>query len=299
MLDPNKVHIGVAPIIWTNDDMPDIGGHIPFEQCVSEMALAGYEGCEIGNKFPKDVSTLRRALALRGLRICNSWFGCRFTTTDSVEIVAEFDQHTDFLRAVGADVVGPAEVGRTVHGDESIPLYANEPNLSVREVDQVAQGLNQLGRIARSKGLTLSYHYHAGTGIQYEDQVDLLMAKTDPDLVSLTLDTGHATLAGMDPVRLLRKHGHRVRHVHLKDVRSAPFERLKSESMSFLQGVRIGVFTVPGDGDLVDMEAVLRELDALNYQGWLVVEAEQDSNQADPLEYAMKARRFLRIATRI
>jgi inosose dehydratase len=119
------------------------------------------------------------------------------------------------------------------------------------------------------------------------------MASTDPGLVHLLLDTGHLAFAGDDPVAAARDHAHRIKHVHLKDIRPQVVSKVREEDLSFQTGIEEGVFTVPGDGAL-DFVPVLEALGAANYKGWLVVEAEQDPAKANPLEYAIKARTYLR-----
>lgn len=293
MLNKDKVKLGCAPINWTNDDLPELGGELTYQQCLSEMALAGFTGSEIGNKYPKDMKVLKKALDLRNMCICNAWFSCFFTTKDEQETIDEFIKHRDFLHELGAKVIGMAECGRTIHGDESKSIFSAAPKLTDEEFEKMARGLEKLGRLAKEKGMEIAYHYHMGTGIQSLEELDKLMEMTDPDLVGIVFDTGHATFAGEDAAALLRKYATRVKHVHFKDVRSSVLERVKKEELSFLQAVKAGIFTVPGDGDMVDWDEVFKILDENNYEGWLVVEAEQDPGAADPLEYAIKARRFI------
>ncbi|HET9594847.1 MAG TPA: myo-inosose-2 dehydratase [Anaeromyxobacteraceae bacterium] len=297
MLDKDEVKLAIAPIAWTNDDMPELGKENTFEQCVSEMALAGYAGSEVGCKYPKDPAALNRALSLRGLTICNAWFSSFLTTRPLEETLQSFSQQLDFLYAVGARVVGAAEQGHSIQGQDR-PVFADKPVFDDGAWRRLADGLNEMGRIAARKGMTLTYHHHMGTGVQTAEEIDRLMAATDPALVSLLLDTGHLTYAGVDPAAVLKKHLRRVRHVHLKDVRRPVLDRVRPEGWSFLRSVREGVYTVPGDG-CVAFEPVFQLLAEARYQGWMVVEAEQDPAKANPLEYALKARRFIREKTGI
>lgn len=289
-----NVQFGCAPINWTNDDLPSLGGELTYQQCLSEMALAGYKGSEGGCKYPTDFDTLKKALDLRGLQICNMWFSSFFTTFENERTYEAFEQHMEFTYGLGARVIGVGECGVTVHGQEQTPLFANCPVLSEEQMDNLAAGLNELGRRAQTKGMKLGFHPHIGTGIQSLEEIDRLMEKTDPALVGLLFDTGHSTIAGEDAVEILRKYINRVVHVHVKDVRSTVLEQVKNEGHSFLWGVKNGMFTVPGDGDCVNWEEVFQILKTSNYNGWIVVEAEQDPAKADPLEYAQKARRFMR-----
>ena len=164
MSDMN-VRLAIAPIGWTNDDLPELGGEIPFEQCVSEMALAGFKGSEVGNKYPKDPAVLNKALGLRGLTICNAWFSSFLTTRPYAEVEAEFIQHRDFLHAVGARVIGAAEQGHSIQGLD-LPVFDQKPSFTDAEWTRLTEGLDKLGQRAQEKGMTLTYHHHMGTGVQ-------------------------------------------------------------------------------------------------------------------------------------
>ncbi len=293
MLNKDKVKLGCAPINWTNDDLPSLGGELTYQQCLSEMALADYKGSEIGTKYPKDKDVLKKALELRGLQICNGWFSSFLASDKPTEYTLDlFKQHIDFIYYLGARVVGIGECGVTIHGDESCPM-SKAPILSDAKFEKLAAGLNEMGKIAKAKGMKTAFHYHIGTGVQSLEETDRLMAMTDPDLVGIVFDTGHSTLSGGNPVELLRKHIGRVNHIHFKDLRSAVYNQAKAEDWSFLKSVKEGLFTVPGDGDMVDWNSIFDILNNSNYEGWIVVEAEQDPAKADPLEYAMKARKFI------
>ena len=290
-----NIQYGCAPINWTNDDLPTLGGELTYQQCLSEMALAGFTGSEGGCKYPKDFATLKKAIDLRGIRICNMWFSTLFSTFQNEETYAAFDKHMDFTYGLGARVVGAGECGVTIHCQEETALFPNAPVLDDKQFENLARGLEELGRRAKAKGMKLCFHPHVGTGIQTMDEVDRLMEMTDPELVWLLFDTGHTTISGGDAPKLLEKYIKRVGHVHVKGVRSSVFNRVVSEDHSFLWGVKNGMFTVPGDGDMVDWDSVLGILRNSDYDGWVVVEAEQDPAKADPLEYAQKARAFMRL----
>jgi len=291
MLDKNKVKLGIAPIAWTNDDLPDLGKENTFEQCVSEMALAGYTGSEVGNKYPKDPVILKKALELRGIRICNGWFSTFLTTGAYEETEKAFLAHIKFLHAMGAGIVGVSEQGHSIQGLDT-PIFHSGYKLNNREWELLGTGLNRLGRIALDYGITLTYHHHMGTVVQNPDEVERLMGETDPEYVNLLYDTGHFAYCGADPLEMAGKYADRIRHVHLKDIRPEVIEKVKKENLSFLDGVRLGTFTVPGDGS-IDFEPIFEELEKSNYEGYLLVEAEQDPAKADPLEYAMKARKYI------
>jgi inosose dehydratase len=294
MIDRSKIKLACAPINWTNDDAPELGGELTYQQCLSEMALAEFQGSEIGNKYPRDVQVLKHALALRNLEICNQWFSCFFTTRPAAYTFEQFVKTRDFLHALGVKVIGVCEVGLSVQGDLSAPLYENTPTLSDEDFKKIAAGVEQLGRLAQEKGMTVAYHHHMGTGIQTLEQYSRLMDMTDPNLVKALLDTGHLSYAGENAVEGFKRFIDRTAHIHVKDVRRAVWEQVGPKRMSYVGSVIEGVFTVPGDGDMVDWDGVFDVIKSSDYAGWIVVEAEQDPHIYDPLEYAQKARAFIR-----
>jgi len=295
MFDPNTVRLGIAPIGWCNDDLPELGAENTFKQIVSEMALAGFTGCEIGNKFPMDPAELKRQLDLRGMRVASRWFSSFLLTKPYEEVEAEFLSALDFLAAAGADRINVSEQSWSIQGRQDVPILTGDrkPIMDDGQWARLCDGLDRLGRAAAERGFRLCYHHHMGTVVQTAAETDRLLANTDPRYVYLCYDTGHFTFAGEDPLLMLKKHVDRVGHVHLKDMRLPVVEEARQKGWSFLEAVRNGAFTVPGDGD-VDFHPVFRLLDAAGYQGWLLVEAEQDPAKADPLEYAVKARKYIR-----
>lgn len=296
MLDAEKIKLAIAPIAWTNDDMPDLGAENTFAQCVSEMALAGYDGCEVGTKFPRDAKILKRALELRRLTICNAWFSSYLTSRPAEETFTEFRRQAQWLQEMGAGIIGVSEQGNSIQGRLDRPILADKPVYSEKEWQIVCLGLEKMGSIAAEYGLKLAVHHHLGTGVQTGQEIDRLMQETDPCLVRLLYDTGHLAAAGEDALAVLEKHGSRIVHVHLKDYRPSVLERVKRDNMSFLDAVRAGLFTVPGDGAF-DFRPVFAYLEENGYRGWMVVEAEQDPALADPLDYALQARAFIRDLT--
>ncbi|NLB90124.1 MAG: myo-inosose-2 dehydratase [Clostridiales bacterium] len=296
MLSKNKVQLAIAPIGWTNDDLPDLGKENTFEQCISEMALAGFTGSEIGNKYPQDVSVLKHKLDVRGLQICNAWFSTLFTSEPYENTIQAFIKHRDRLHALGAKVIGASEQGNSIQGKDVNIFGSQKPVFTNEQWDLIAKGYNELGALAKEKGMVLTCHHHMGTGVQTVEEIDLFMSKVDPDLVYLLFDSGHLTFAGIDPVKVLEKYISRVRHVHLKDVRLHIRDQAQQEGWSFLTAVRNGVFTVPGDGD-VDFAPIFDILEKSGYEGWVVVEAEQDPAKANPFEYALKARTYIKEKT--
>jgi inosose dehydratase len=292
-LDPGKVRLGVTPTLWWNDDFPSIDIGIPFGQCVSEMALAGFSGCSIGHKYPTDPAVLKAALDLRGLRVSEPWTSTYFTINDmEQQTVDAFEDRLAFIKALGGTDMVVAEFGRSSHL-QPIALFANRPVFDDREWDLLAGGLNRLGKIAASAGMRLCYHHHMGTGVMTRADIDRLMASTDPELVHLLLDTAHLAFAGDDPLAAAQAYAERIKHVHLKDIRPEVASKVREEGLSFQDAIEAGVFTVPGDG-AIDFVPILEVLGRAGYEGWLVVEAEQDPAKANPLEYALKARAYLR-----
>ena len=285
MLNKEKVNLAIAPIAWTNDDLPDLGAENTFEQCVSEMALSGFKGSEIGNKYPKDVETLKHKLEVRGLRICNAWFSSLLLSEGYDATIEAFIKHRDFLHALGAKVIGASEQGNSIQG-KSVSIFGEKPVYTDEQWALIAKGFNEMGRLAKEKGMYFTVHHHMGTGVQTEAEIDKLMEITDPDLVYLLYDTGHLAFSGEDVIGVLKKYVNRVKHVHLKSIRRDVINEGKEKGWSFLDCVRAGAFTVPGDGDF-DFTPVFDILADADYEGWVVVEAEQDPAKANPYELSL------------
>ncbi|MCI6043973.1 myo-inosose-2 dehydratase [bacterium] len=293
MLNKEKVKLGIAPIAWTNDDMPDLGKENTFEQCVSEMALAGFTGSEVGNKYPKDPEVLKKALELRGVEICNQWFSPFLLTKPFEEVEAEFRAQLAFLKAMGSKIIGASEQSYSVQGQMETPVFGHKYVMNEEEWNTLCTGLNKLGKIAKEEyDISLTFHHHMGTVVQTAEETKRLMEGTDPEYVSLLFDSGHFAYCGEDPVAMVTKYVNRIKHVHLKDIRPDVVAKVKAEDMSFLAGVRAGAFTIPGDG-CVDFKSIFKVLEDADYEGYMVVEAEQDPAKANPLEYAIRARKFI------
>lgn len=292
------IYFGVTPTLWWNDDFLDIDIGITFGQCVSEMALAGYDGCSVGHKFPIDIGELSRELELRRLRVSEPWTSLFFTCNGMHDkTVADFRKSLAFIKAMrGTDIV-VAELGHSVH-QEPLALLPNRPIFTDAQWDGLTHGLNELGQIAKDAGMRLCYHQHMGTGVQTCAEVDRLVASTDANLVYLTLDTGHVLFAGGDPLSLATDYADRIKHVHLKNIRRPIMEQALEDNLSFKESIEAGIFTVPGDPDgCIDFQPIFEVLADHAYRGWLVVEAEQDPARANPLHYATMARNYLREVT--
>lgn len=293
MLDKAKVKLGIAPIGWTNDDLPDLGGENTFEQCISEMALAGFKGSEVGNKYPKEPEVLKKALELRGLEICNQWFSSFLLTKPFEEVEQEFRKQLKFLKAMGAKIIGASEQSYSVQGLQKTPVFGHKYKMNEDEWHIFCEGMNRLGKIAAEDyGISLTYHHHMGTVVQNDDEVEKMMDMTNPQYVNLLYDTGHFAYCGFEPLKMAEKYADRIKHIHLKDIRPEIIEKVKAENLSFLDGVRLGTFTVPGDGS-IDFKPIFEVFEKKAYEGYMLVEAEQDPGRAKPLEYAIKARKYI------
>jgi inosose dehydratase len=271
------VRLGTNPIAWSNDDLRDLGGATSLETCLSEARQAGFTGIELGHKFPRDAATLGAILAAHDLALVSGWYSCALLERDADSEMMEMRPHLDLLRALGSNVLILAECSNTIHGNQSVKL-SERSVLAASVWARFGSRMTELAERTAAEGVAIVYHHHMGTCVQSGDDIARLMDATGP-AVQLLLDTGHATFGGVDPVMLARMYRSRIGHVHCKDVRAA----LMRQDRSFLDNVIAGVFTVPGDG-VVDFPAVLAEL--AGYEGWLVVEAEQDPAVANPLAYA-------------
>ncbi|VTT29104.1 inosose dehydratase [Klebsiella pneumoniae] len=293
-MNKENVKLAIAPIGWTNDDMPELGSENTFQQIVSEMALAGFTGSEVGSKYPRDPAVLKPMLDIRGVQIVNAWFSTFFANGDKAKTIDEFINHRDFLHAMGARVIGCSEQSLSIQGTTKAVLE-EKPLFSDEQWRLTAEGYNELAKLAAEKGMTVGLHHHMGTGIQTTAEIDRFMAATHDD-VYLLFDTGHAYYSEGSQqamLEILTKYLPRINHVHLKDVRDEVVAQVKSQKLSFLDGVKKGTFTVPGDG-VIDFKPVFKILDDFGYKGWMVVEAEQDPALANPFEYAVKARKYIR-----
>jgi inosose dehydratase len=234
-------------------------------------------------------------LDVRGLQVCNAWFSSLLLSEGYEATIEAFKKHMDFLYDLGARVIGASEQGNSIQGT-SLNIFDNKPIYTDEQWALVAKGFNDMGKLARDKGMYFTVHHHMGTGVQTAAEVDRLMELTDPNLVYLLYDTGHFAFAGEDSIAVLKKYVHRIKHVHLKDIRNAKLTQAKEKGFSFLDAVRYGCFTVPGDGDY-DFTPVFEILAQADYEGWVVVEAEQDPTIANPYEYALMARKYIREKT--
>jgi inosose dehydratase len=288
---------GTNPIAWTNDDDRSIGAHISLAQCLDEAAAIGVDGIEKGHRFPTTPEGLRSELDPRGLKFVSGWHSTNVLVNDLATEKAAMQPALDLLKAMGCQNIIVCETSNAIHGADDMPVN-DRPRLMQHQWQGFAEAIEALAEFAHAQGITLVYHHHMGTVIETEWEIDRLMAMTGPH-THLLLDTGHCTFAGGDPVRLAKRHMARVRHIHAKNIRPDVLRSVRDQGLSFLEGVRRGVFTVPGDAEgVVDFHAVLEVAAAHNYAGWLVIEAEQDSAVRIPFEYQSMGLRALRAYAR-
>jgi len=277
------VKLGVAPIAWSNDDLPQLGGDTTLESCLKESREAGFSGTESGGKFPMDPDVLGPILEEYHLRLVSGWFSGRLLEVSVEEEKERLEQQLVTFKTLGAPVMVYAETSGSVQGQQQVPVSAR-PRMAEEDYPDYGAKLTAIAEHLAERGVPMAYHHHMGTVIETEPEVDLLMRHTGA-AVGLLVDTGHLTFAGGDILGMTRRHGARVNHVHCKDIRADVLEKVRREDMSFLDGVLDGVFTVPGDGS-IDFAAFAQVLAEIGYAGWVVVEAEQDPVKANPLEYS-------------
>ena len=277
-----SVKLGVSPISWTNDDMPELGKDTTVEHCLKEGKQAGFSGFELGGKWPKDSAILTPLFDKYDMDVVSSWF-CGGLLEDTLEgEIERITPHMNLLKEMGTEVIVYCEMDSCVHGDIGLPL-SKRPVLDNEQWEEWTDKLSQLAKYTLSHGMKLAYHHHMGTVVQVEEEVDKLMAMTTHDL-GLVFDTGHLIYAGADPLEVYKKHSGRVMHIHCKDVRSEILNRSLETDSSFLNSVLNGVYTVPGDGDF-NFPELFKMVSDNNFNGWVVVEAEQDPAKAHPLTY--------------
>lgn len=285
--------VGANPIIWSNDDFNELAGDVPLDTILSEMRAAGFAGSELGHAYPRTAVELNDALSRHQLRLVSGWHSTFLASHDLAAEETSFLKHLTLLKQLGARVVIIAECTRCIHGERDTALgYGDHdrPRLSDTEWQRLVAGANRLIELATAEAMTVVYHHHMGTVVQTEAELDRLLA--DVPGLQLVLDPGHLGFAGIDPQAILRRHGARVAHVHLKSVRPSVVAQARRERWSFCRAVTEGVFTIPGDG-LIDFPRIFAELAARKYQGWLVVEAEEDPVKVPALPKARAAREFV------
>ncbi|MGQ8919326.1 myo-inosose-2 dehydratase [Pseudomonas lundensis] len=285
------IRIGINPISWSNDDLPSLGGETPLSTALSEGKQIGYEGFELNGKFPKDAKGVGDVLRPYTLALVSGWYSGRLAQRSAAEEIDAIASHVQLLAQNGAKVLVYGEVADSIQG-QRIPLIERPRFHSERAWQQYAEKLDELARFTLSQGIRLAYHHHMGAYVESPSDIDTLMRLTGPE-VGLLFDAGHCYMGGGEPVQVLRKHIDRVCHVHFKDVRKPVVQLARNHLWSFPDCIINGTFTVPGDGD-IDFGELLDVLLAVDYHGWLVVEAEQDPAVAPSFAYAQKGYQTLR-----
>ncbi|MEG3111897.1 myo-inosose-2 dehydratase [Pantoea sp. T14] len=278
-----KAKLGIAPIAWSNDDLPQLGGDTPLSTCLAESREAGFSGVETGGKFPLSSAELRPQLAEYDLQLVSGWYSGTLLDNDLESEIAKVTPQLQLFKDCGAACLVYGETAGTIQNRQDVPL-SQRRRLTESEIQRYGEKLTAFSDYCAEFGVPLAFHHHMGTAIEDERDIDLLMAHTGPS-VGLLFDTGHLVFAGADPFSILKKHANRINHVHTKDVRAEVLAALDWQRDSFLDAVLKGVYTVPGDG-CINFDRVVSELAETGYQGWFVVEAEQDPALAPPLEYA-------------
>jgi inosose dehydratase len=278
-----SVRIGINPITWTNDDMPELGGDTPVDTCLSEARQAGYAGIEMGGKFPKEANAMKALMAKHHLALISGWYSGHANALDVKKEFEEALPHLELLKANGCKYVVYADTSGGAHGGIDTPI-SDRPKLPEGEWKNYGRKVTELAEKMADFGVRMAFHHHMGTVVETDQEVDKLMSNTG-QAVGLLFDSGHSAFSGGDPVALAKRHAKRVVHVHCKDSRKPILDKARATDESFLRAVLDGIFTVPGDGQ-VDFLSILKILHDADYAGWLVVEAEQDPAKAHPLTYA-------------
>ena len=278
-----SVELAVAPIAWSNSDLPELGGDTTLETCLKESREAGFTGTETGVKYPMDPETLGPLLETHQLKLASGWFSGTLRSCSVEEEWQNLQAMLHTFKSLGAPVLVYAETSGSVQSQKEVPV-SKRPVMPDSEFPEYGRKLTEVADRMKDYGVRMVYHHHMGTVIETEREVDLLMEHTGPS-VELLIDTGHLTFAGGNVEATTRRHGARIGHVHCKDIRKAVWQRVQQEDMSFLDAVLEGVFTVPGDGD-INFAEIVKQLASYAYEGWFVVEAEQDPKENPPLEMA-------------
>tara|TARA_B100000424_G_scaffold271540_1_gene274747 strand:- start:2697 stop:3596 length:900 start_codon:yes stop_codon:yes gene_type:complete len=285
-----SVKLGVAPIAWSNDDMPELGGDTTLDQCLKEASQAGFIGIESGGKFPKNSSELIPKLNKYNLHLCSGWYGANLRKNSVDEEKKLIQEQLKLFQDCKSPCIVFAEVSGSIQGDPNRKL-STRPQMSVDEWKSFCKKISEMGKFLEDQGMPLAYHHHMGTVIETQEDTERLMDNTD-ESVKLTLDTGHMLFAKGDSKKIFENYSSRLHHIHCKDIRKNVLDKSLKEDLSFRGAFLEGAFTVPGDG-CIDYKPLFDILKKNNYSGWLVVEAEQDPKKANPLEYAIKGYKYL------
>ena len=285
-----SVKLGIAPIAWSNDGMPELGGNTSLEQCLSEASQAGFIGIESGGKFPKTSEELIPKLKEFNLNLCSGWYGANLRKNNVIEEKNLIQDQLKLFKDCNSPCMVFAEVSGSIQGDPNRKL-STRPKMDLDDAKKYYSKISEMGKYLEDEGMPLAYHHHMGTVIETEEDTIRLLENTD-DSVKLTLDTGHMLFAQGNSQKILESYYERIHHIHCKDIRKNILEKSLKNDLSFRDAFLEGAFTVPGDG-CIDYRPIFLTLKEKNYTGWLVVEAEQDPKKANPLEYAIKGYKYL------
>lgn len=278
------IRYGTNPIAWSNDDDQTLGADITLEQCLSDAGRIGFDGIEKGHKLPGKADALEKVLAPHGLKFITGWHSLNLLAHSVEDEKVAIQPHLDLLSAMGCSVCIVCETSNAIHGRDDLPV-SKSPGLAKGDWEKFGSDVEEIARYTADQGIKLVYHHHMGTVVETEAEIDTFMSVTGPN-THLLLDTGHAMFAGADPARLASTYMSRIGHLHTKNVRPTILAEVRNEDLSFLEGVRRGVFTVPGDEEGgVAFEPVLKIAAEHGYDGWLVIEAEQDPSVRNPFDY--------------
>ncbi len=280
-----KAKLGIAPIAWWNDDLPELSCDVTVDECFEQARKAGYSGMETGQRFPMDPDVLSPILERHGIGVCGGWHSGKLLDCSIEEEKDRVAEQMALFKAVGAPCIVYGETAGTIQGDRSKPLAAKR-RPSEDEIRVYGRKLTEFAEWCAGEGMPISFHHHMAAAIETEEELDLLMNHTG-EAVPLLYDAGHMAFAGGNVLRVIDKHHARINHVHAKDIRRQVVDSLDRTTESFLDAVLKGAFTVPGDGSL-DFGEIARRLASHGYEGWFVVEAEQDPAVSPPFEMACK-----------
>jgi inosose dehydratase len=278
-----KAKLGMSPIAWWNDDLKELSDDVSLEECLRQSRSAGFTGMEMGRRFPSDPAVMLPILKKADVTLCGGWFSGTLVNEDMSANKDRIQPMIELFKAVNAPCIVYGEVGRSIQGDRSKPL-ATKPKLSGDEMKAYARRVTEFGEWCAGQGMPLSYHHHMAAVVETEPELDSFMNHSGPG-IPLLLDAGHLEFAGGNALRAIDKHHKRITHVHVKDIRRSVVDGLDRSKQSFLDAVALGAFTVPGDGSL-DFKAIVQKFADYGYEGWFVVEAEQDPKKNPPLKMA-------------
>ena len=264
------VRIAASPDSW-GVWFPSGELQTPWQRFMDEAAEAGYKWTELGpyGYLPTDLSVLRAELEARDLKMCG---GFVMEHLDDPAMWPEIERQVtgagEILAALGANVLILIDGLYTdLAGEQTAPV----------QLDSVAwkRLIDSTHRVAdlvnTQFGLTLVFHPHAETHVEYDEQIEAFLEQTDPDRVSICLDIGHHAYRGGDPVAFMRRHHDRVEHLHLKSVDPEVRKKVEAEKIPFATAVAMDIFCEPSDG-AVDFPAFRDVLDEVGYEGWATVE---------------------------